>query len=94
METPEDLLDRVVDRDSFIAFVQALADEREIAEKLERADPVGYSIDGARNWKNADIASYLYASLAYFNERPFKPAETTPSWRMFADFLYVGKIYE
>ena len=44
--SPEDLLDSVSDRDSFIAFVQALADEREAAEHMERSDPVRYQLGG------------------------------------------------
>ena len=91
---PEELLNRVKDRDSFIAFVRALAAERAEAEQIERADPVAYQLDGAHNWKNADIASFLYASLDYFTEKPFHQPEAQPSWRMFAEFLHCGKIIE
>jgi len=91
---PEELLDKVVDRDSFIAFVEALAAERAEAMELEKADPKFYCLDGAFNWKNADISSYLYAALSYFHERPLSKPEKTPSWRMFADFLWCGKIIE
>ena len=87
--TPEDYLDKVVDQASFIRFVEALADEREAAERLE-ATQSGVYYDGAYNWKNADISSFLSAAVQYF-----KPdATTTPSWRMMAEFLYCGKIYE
>ena len=90
---PEELLPNVKDRASFIAFVKALADEREDAERLEKERPQYYSLDGAHNWKNADIPSFLYAALDYFAETPLhKPEE--PSWRMFAEFLYCGKIIE
>ncbi|HMV82750.1 MAG TPA: hypothetical protein PLD20_03395 [Blastocatellia bacterium] len=92
--TPEEMLDRVCDKDSFIAFVQALAGEREDAEKIEKENQDIYFVDGAHNWKNADIASFLHAALGYFDERPFHKAEQEPSWKMFAEFLYVGKIYE
>ena len=66
---PEELLEKVSDRDSFIAFVFALASEREEAEEIERREPKRYSIDGALNWKNGDIANYLYAALDYFEQR-------------------------
>lgn len=92
--TPQQLLDQVCDRDSFIAFVQALADERESAEQVERADPARYGIDGAHGWKNGDIASYLYACLDYFAEKPFHKPDAEPNWRMFAEFLWCGKIIE
>jgi hypothetical protein len=80
--------------ETFIEFVRALAAEREAAEKIERDSPSIYIVDGALNWKNADIASFLYACLDYFDDKPFHRPEQDPSWRMFADFLYFGKIIE
>ena len=90
----DELFDEVKDRDSFIAFVRALAEEREAAQKIERAEPQSYTVDGAYDWKNADIPSFLCAALNYFEEKPFHKPERNPSWRMFADFLYHGKIIE
>jgi hypothetical protein len=92
--TPEELLDQVTDRDSFIAFVEALASEREHAEQLEREQPQRYCLGGADGWENASISSFLGSSLAYFSPGQFHTPESEPSWRMFADFLYFGKIYE
>ncbi len=94
MASPEELLERVTDRDSFIAFVQALADERDEAAGIERDIPQAHMVDGAHNWKNADIAEFLYAALEYFEPKPFHEPETEPSWRMFAEFLWCGKIIE
>jgi hypothetical protein len=92
--TPEQLLQKVRDSETFVAFVRALAAEREEAEKLEKENPQAYMVDGAHNWKNADIASYLYAALDYFEEKPLHRPEREPSWQMFATFLYCGKIIE
>ena len=92
--TPAEMLSKVVDRESFIAFVKALATEREEAAEIERQHPKRYMVDGAHNWKNADIASFLWAALDYFQEKPFHKPEPQPSWRMFADFLFCGKIIE
>ena len=90
-----DYLEQVRDRDTFIAFVEALAAEREEAEKLERERPDYYQLGGALNWQNADISSFLYACLACFDDRPYqKGVSEEPSWRGFAEFLYFGKIYE
>lgn len=94
MATPEELLRTVVDRDSFMAFVSALADERELARDIETSQSKRYQIDGALGWKNAKIDSYLYACLDYFEEKPFHKPEHAPSWKMMADFLYHGKIIE
>jgi hypothetical protein len=91
---PDDLIDEVRDRDSFIAFVNALAKEREDAARIERENPDVYVVDGAHDWKNADIASYLFACLDYFTEKPFHTPDAEPNWRMFAEFLWCGKIIE
>jgi hypothetical protein len=89
-----DLLAKVVDRDSFIAFVTALAAERQSAEELEKDNPERYRWAPARDWNNGTISSFLYAALAYFRGGPFHKPEEVPSWKMFAEFLYFGKIYE
>lgn len=94
MKRPEELLAIVNDRDSFIAFVEALAAEREAAAAIERANQDMYVIDGPNNWKNADIASFLYAALDYFEDKPLHKPEVVPSWQMFAHFLWCGKIIE
>ena len=94
MTTPAQLLREVRDRESFIAFVRALADERSRAEEIEKTEPKRYSVDGALNWKNADISSFLYAGLDCFTEKPLRPAEKEASWKAFAHFLYCGKIIE
>ncbi len=82
---PEDLLDLVNSRDSFISFVRALASERADAMRIEGDNPNVYVVDGAHNWKNADIASYLYACLDYFSHKPFHKPDSEPNWRMFAE---------
>ncbi len=91
----EELLDRVSDRATFIAFVSALAAERESAAKIEKDNPKSYIVDGALDWKNGDIPNFLYAALEYFTDGPLRePIPEQPSWKMFADFLYCGKIIE
>ena len=92
--SPEILLDRVVDRKSFVEFVTALAEEREEAEQTEKDESVRYQTGGAHNWQNGSISSFLYASIAYFDSKPLHEPESSPSWKMLADILYYGKIYE
>jgi hypothetical protein len=89
--SPVDLIGRVRDRDSFLAFVSVLADERERAEQLERADPVRYQLGGALDWQNGSISTYLNAAVACFQATD---SDDVPSWRLFAEFLYAGKVYE
>lgn len=92
--TPDDLLEVVHDRESFIAFVQALAEQRRRAEKMEQENVDPHRLHGELGWENGDIASFLEAALYYFKPRPLDPPAAEPSWRMFAEFLYFGKIIE
>jgi hypothetical protein len=89
-------LDRVTDRESFVAFVEALVEERELAEQLEREKPEYYKYGGALSWQNSTISSYLSAALNCV-EDPNSLGEhisEVPSWRAFAEFLYMGKVWE
>jgi hypothetical protein len=94
MVSPDDLIEQVTDRETFIQFVQALADERERAQEIERVNPNIYAVDGALGWKNGDISSFLAAALACFTTQSATYSQQDPSWKMFAEFLYFGKIYE
>lgn len=87
----ETLLESVQDRDSFVRFAEALAKERERAAKLERDEPSRYCLDGALGWKNADISSFLYAGLSRLE---MTPGSEKVAWKVFADFLYHGKVVE
>lgn len=91
--SPESLLDLVSDRETFVAFVQALANEREQAAEIEKENPTRYMVDGALGWKNAEISSFLEACL-YNVEGVCAEASDLPSWRLFAEILYCGKIVE
>ncbi|MBO0719529.1 MAG: hypothetical protein J2P41_01825 [Blastocatellia bacterium] len=90
----DDLLQKVCDKETFIVFVKALAEERVGAKRTEEENRDNFVIDCASNWKNSDIASFLYAALDYFEEKPLHKPEQEPGWRMFAEFLYFGKITE
>jgi hypothetical protein len=89
-----ELMTRVTDRESFIAFVNALADERAAAAEIERANPEVYMVDGALGWMNGDIESFMGAAVQYFEPTPDHLPEEEPSWRAFAEFLWTGKIIE
>ena len=92
--SPGELLGRVVDCKSFTEFVSALAEEREEAERMERAEPEKWKWGGPMGWQHADISQYLAAALPYFTKREKDSAVAQPSWRDLAEFLYHGKIYE
>jgi hypothetical protein len=86
--------EQVTDKQTFIKFVQALAEERGRAQEIENKHPNVHAVDGALAWKNGDISSFLSAALECFTAQPVTYAEQNPSWKMFAEFLYFGKIYE
>lgn len=89
-------LDRVVDRATFLAFVQVLVEDREdeVAKERERpSSPYGH---GANGWQNGTIEAFLDAALRWaessLDREEGLPLQ--PSWKAFADFLYCGKLYE
>jgi hypothetical protein len=86
------LLAAVVDRKTFLEFLDALIEEREAAEMMERERPKYYAYGGALAWQNSTISSFLAAASVYLGEGHFNEAELT--WQAMARFLWYGKIYE
>jgi hypothetical protein len=86
-------LDKVDDRESFVDFVKALAEDRREKAANEKAYPYGGQPDG---WENSTIEAYLSAAVAWAEDSSGQPAGLSreASWRGFATFLYCGKIYE
>ena len=94
-KTLVDYLDSVEDRETFIAFIWALIRDREetVAKEKQSAESKrGY---GAFGWQNDTIEAYFEAALACVEAHAKRDdILKEPSWRAFAEFLYVGKIYE
>ena len=89
-----ELLEAVHDHETFVAFVRALAAEREAAARIEAANPQRHMLDGAYGWENADIPAFLEASCEFFASIPDGEPSPEPSWRVFAEILWCGKIIE
>jgi hypothetical protein len=90
-------LDRVADQASFLAFARALAQDRAAAAKAEvtsSASTFGADADG---WESTSIESFLEAAVSWAGDSDFGAkqglAGVSP-WKLFAVFLYAGKIYE
>ena len=81
-----ELLERVNDRKSLIAFVDALIAEREAAAKLEDENPTRYCLGGAYDWQNADIPSFLSGVCEYLHHHIADGDD--PTWRMIAEVGY------
>jgi hypothetical protein len=85
-------LEGVVNEETFLAFVEALAADRIAAGRM----PV--TADGHQGeWANQSIDSFLDASRSWaedsgFGSRP-GPKPQNP-WRLFASFLWAGRGYE
>lgn len=91
------LLDNVHDEQTFILFVEALLiDRKEAAENESNSPSSPYSPDWG-GWENIRIDTFLEAALAWAKDSKFGRnrglSEKNP-WKMFASFLYCGKIYE
>lgn len=93
--SPEVLLDTVTNRETFLAFVWALVEDRQKADAVEAADPERHRWGGANGWQNQTIVSFLEAAAAG-SEHPSWPEQgaEAPGWKDFALFLLMGKIYE
>ncbi|HEX7801751.1 MAG TPA: hypothetical protein VF471_03205 [Pseudoxanthomonas sp.] len=86
--------DAVHDRESFVQFVEALIAERAEADALESKFPEEYRLGGAAGWQNSSIASFLECALSGAIGQEKWGSKRGPSWRDFAVFLYLGKVYE
>lgn len=89
-----ELLNAVVDLETFLVFLGALAYERKAAEALEAKQPDRFKDEGAIGWKNVTISSFLIGAWAYFTEAEPPLTRAQPDWRDLAWFLYFGKGYE
>lgn len=88
-----DYLEAVVNESTFLAFVEALADDRRVAD-LTAADAAGEVQNG---WENDSIQDFLEAGHAWAQDSAFGAKHGLASalpWKKFAVFLYCGKIYE
>ncbi len=90
--TLEEQLERVTDLETFLAFVAALAEDREDEAAKEKERPIDPCGRGANGWENHTIESFLLAALQWAEDSAQLPQ--APSWKGFATFLYCGKIYE
>ena len=92
--SPEELLDRVDSKETFLKFLDAFISNREKADALETKDPARYQWGGAKDWQNSSISSFLSASRVYFEPGPERHEGANLTWKDLAEFLYFGKIYE
>jgi len=91
------LVEKVTDRESFLAFARALELDCRDEVAKEKESPSSPYGRGANGWENGSIENYLEAATRWSEDWIRKddnvfPRE--PSWRTFAEFLHAGKFYE
>ena len=91
------ILERVSDQETFFEFVRALIEDRNQSIQKEKQEPSSpYGAD-AGGWENVTIEGYFEAALGWAEDTKKDPSQglsSTPSWKAFATFLFMGKHYE
>lgn len=85
-----DFLENVKDKETFVEFVNALIEERSKAERMEQQGIEKYKSGTALGWHNTSLESFLQSALVWLVDS----GKDDISWKLMAEFLYSGKIYE
>ncbi|HEY0735210.1 MAG TPA: hypothetical protein VGD69_09925 [Herpetosiphonaceae bacterium] len=91
------LVETVSDERSFLAFVDALLKDRELAAAEEKASSSGADELPQHRWENVTIEAFLEAAHAWAKDSDFgarQGLKAASPWKKFAVFLYCGKMYE
>lgn len=89
---------QVDSKESFLRFVQALAEDAEGADAQLERTPDGKVNLSPRGWENGSVAAFLGAMSAWASAnsgitgKPMVPEQA--SWNAFAEVLHAGKFYE
>ncbi len=85
-----DFLNQVIDRETFILFVRKLLEDRKTAQQIEVKNEESNKYGNASGWENQTIESYLDGAVSWLEDSE----RNDISWKLMAEFLYCGKIYE
>ena len=93
----ERLLEQVVDQSTFLAFVEALANDFAAEREMESERPGSPYSQAALGWENGSIDAFLGAAHAWaastMGDSECDRRNGSP-WRRCAEILYAGKYYE
>lgn len=92
-----ELLEKVVDSNSFLEFVNALRDDRLNALANEAAGAMPLCGAGSDGWESRTIEAFLDGAVRWGEATNVGVSQGIPEsnyWKRFAVFLYCGKIYE
>ena len=93
-----EMAEKVDSKESFLRFVQALAEDAAAADAEPERTADGKLNLSPRGWENGSIAAFLDAMAAWAAAKSGITGEPTvseqSSWRAFAEILHSGKFYE
>ena len=87
------LVERVNSKETFLEFVEALAADWNEEQSLEKKSPLNPFGRGSTGWENGSIGAFLEAMQAWTTDSGNK-ISAKADWKLFAEILYAGKIYE
>ena len=87
-----EIVTNVNSKESFLAFVEALAQDRIDEIEKEKIKPSNPSGAGTNGWQNTTIENFL-ESVHSFGQDSSEIKEE-PTWKTFALLLLAGKMYE
>jgi hypothetical protein len=91
--TPDELIEHVNSRDSFLEFVAALSADLRASNAQEALAPSSPYTANALDWENPTLDRFLDALHAWTDDMGDRISEP-PSWRTFANMLLAAKVYE
>src|SRR5258706_13437717 len=93
-----EMAEKVDSKESFLRFVEALAEDAAAAHAESDRTPDGKVNLSPSGWENGSIESFLDAMAAWatansgITRKPIVSKHA--SWRAFAEILHAGKFYE
>lgn len=87
-----DMAEKVDSKESFLQFVQALAEDAAAAAAEPGHTPEGWLNLSPRGWENGSISAFLEAMCSWAEGTSTLTGK--PTWRAFAEILHAGKFYE
>ena len=93
-----EMAEKVDSKESFLLFLQALAEDAAIAEAAPDRTQDGKLHLSPNGWENGAIANFIGAMSAWASSNSGITGQPTvaeqASWREFARILHAGKFYE
>lgn len=93
VKSPEDYLNEVVDKDTFVHFLNILRDDLKLTEEHEARNPSTPFGPNPFGWENIKLYDFLEACAAYTGDAQFSDRHRT-TWKTLAQIMLAGKYYE